>query len=409
LSVREDFPSADRLSNDWALIGSPGVDDGLILDGTNYARRNLVGSEFDSDKISTTVEFWPEFGTGENVIRRIYNTNGDDFVAGKWNNAAGNVLKIRMRDTSFDIPESTYGPYWVVGGRNTLVVFGEPGDTSAVLNGHLILDGATAVWGNKVTQSELYVGARDLGTNLFLGTIKEVKVFKQKLTQQEAIDYHNNETYCWRSKAVVDLPMLQAQHEPPLTLDVSGGGYNGTLIGVTKLDRRGYQTGGSGNIRTAANVLSVSPKISFGFLVCVEKNGASQVIGAFENPNLSEISCIMQYIGGVDSIAFFSGGSGGANAAIGSAPGGFFSVIGQYDGVDTSICINGISGANAPSPLPPLPSDSMVVSLFSRGDTITTPASDGTKILSGFMLQDALTPTQVYDAHHQMRTQARMI
>jgi hypothetical protein len=458
LSVREDFPSADRLSNDWALIGSPGVDDGLILDGTNYARRNLVGSEFCCNEVSIAAKFIPAFSASDNIEPRLI--GNAEYQIFKTNNANFNTLRIRLGGTTIaNVPFATYSQYWVEGGLNTLVVAGESGDTSAWLNGNLILDSAATVWSYSA-QTSLYAGRYSLAsTGFFLGTIKEVKVFKQKLTQQEAIDYHNNETYCWRSKAVVDLPMLRLQHDPNNTTGVelvtNGDFSNGTTgwnaasgaslsatDGTLDVMILSGDTAGQAfqNALTVGKTSLVSlqaagdggvgfPRVKLGNVVVYTgtTSASFDTVVLPGVPDDTELRLEVISNGSVDSSAFFrsvsvqetdartldvSGngdhGTLGDGSTASTIPDKSETRGYRFDGVDDAITgLPALSGDY--TVVFAEPNNVSVVNNDTLYNQIQTPGGFAGHLLELVAVPELLTPTQVFDAIYHARTQARII
>jgi hypothetical protein len=376
LSVREDFPSADRLSNDWALIGSP---------------------EFNSPEITMAATIIPDFEPddgGRYTIMTASETNEDSYFVSK---EPTNTLRVDAGNTTvITVPFANWSPYFRRNERNTIVFGGTSGDNWLMFNG-VVVGMSTTAW-TTTTALNLYMGVLDSTLDgFFCGTIKEVKVFKQKLTQQEAIDYHNNETYCWRSKAVVDLPMLQAQHDPPLTLDVSGNGNHGTLSGVVKLDRRGYKDNGSSSFIEMPTIPDRNDFVWMSLLK-FEETGTDQVIATngagfiFRRLSSGIIRATKQTIGGGDSDRPTYLGTHHTVAL----------VVSSTDGISTYI--DGVLAGNDSNT-----EDSPVPGSLRLGKSSADSWWHKGEYHQFMMLRGTFTPTQVYDAHHQMRTQARMI
>ena len=105
---------------------------------------------------------------------------------------------------------------------------------------------------NSVVETQAYVGTHKdvsldgLGTfndlTFFEGKMEDVKIFNKVLTAGEITDYFNNQTFDYRNRSVLDLPMGAEQHDPTntRTLDVGRNASHGTLSGVVKLAKKGY-------------------------------------------------------------------------------------------------------------------------------------------------------------------------
>jgi hypothetical protein len=390
LSIREDFPSADRLSNDWALVGSPGVDDGLILDGTNYAQRNLVGREFGNSCVTFVFEFYPE---------RDFNGPREYFFGA----SGGASTYIRREPTgillgringTFTVNTSSIEGVWKVGGRNTLVIMaGAGGDTKVRLNS-VDMPNSPAVF-TLPEFNAVSIGALFGGGDGFSGTIKQFKLFRGDdcLTEQEAIDYHNNETY-W--------------HEPPLTLDVSGDGNHGTLDGVVKQVTRGYNGDGVGQFVNLGNSSDFELQ-EFCILLALKKLESGELSGVISKGEDFGSATSTEYYFGVQGngrpTLTISNGVDLEILAAGDIRAGEFATFALYVGAsELRIYKNGDLASTKTRTIGDINyGASRDLRLF--GTTFI-----GKQELYQFVKRPGtLTPTQVYDAHYQMRTQARMI
>lgn len=251
----ETFESQARVeANGGAVVGSPTVSFGAILDGTNdYLSYDLSDESFESDRISFVVEFNPGFDWNENAVRSIMGTdNGGSnrYAIIKQNNASNNVIMIRINGVWLaNIAAATYSPYWRQNRRNVLVVSGQStaNDWNAWLNGVQIKtsDATVTSFGHPIT---LNIGADSTGAQRFLGTIFSFKVFHSTITAQEATDFYNQSTYEYMKdhNVICEYPMGIAQHDATnlRTLDVGPNGLHmsfGTgAQAPTKLSKRGY-------------------------------------------------------------------------------------------------------------------------------------------------------------------------
>lgn len=248
----ETFESSQAVvQNGGAIVGTPEIDFGSVLNGTtdsiSYALR---GDEFNSAEISIVYEFYPDFDTDEDVSRRLFDTtSGSAYQVVKANNAGSNTLSIALGGTSIAVlAEGIYSPYWNVGARNVLVISGVSGNTSAWLNGNLILDEDNTSW-SPANPANFYIGSAFSGTQRFDGRINKVQVYKSLLTAQEATDIYHNTTYSYMDNAVFHAPMDAQRHDPTnlRTLDISRGNNHmtfgdGSTPGTypVKRQRQGY-------------------------------------------------------------------------------------------------------------------------------------------------------------------------
>ena len=131
--------------------------------------------------------------TDENVQRYLWRADeaaANWYFVSKRDNASSNVLRIDLGGTNItSITEATYSPYWQVGQRNVLVVAGTSGNTSAWLNGNLILNGNATAW-SPTNPIQLIVGDAGGGASVFDGTISSLKIFHCLLTADEAKGYY---------------------------------------------------------------------------------------------------------------------------------------------------------------------------------------------------------------------------
>jgi hypothetical protein len=456
LSVREDFPGAGRLSNDWTLVGSPVVYDGLHLDGTNYARRNLVGSETRSKTLSAAFRFIPGFDLDDGVNHYFSDGNAGNRLILQKGSTGALVVFVENTVAVLIIDKEALEPYWKCNRENTIVLALESGGNVAYLNGVLV--GTSGTPWSEFSAKDLFVGASNTGGNRFLGTIKEVKVFKQKLTQQEAVDYHNNETYCWRSKAVVDLPMRQAQHDPnradgierttngdfqlwtdPTVPDsYTKFGTHDELNFVAE-DALGCRVRSSG---TFFGIEQVTTVIGSWYMVALEVTSytfgqiqlrtGSTIIGVLDSPGVFHFffraeANTVRITRGTACDLVVNNFSVQASAARTLDVSGNGTHAGLGDGSTASTIPDKSqtrgyrfdSVGDFMSGLPALSGDYTVVFAepnnvsVDNSDTlynqIQTPGGFGGHLLELVVVPELLTPTQVFDAIHQMRTQARMI
>jgi hypothetical protein len=175
--------------NGWTLIGTPTIDNGIVLNGTTQRATRNVYTEFASTAITIAVKFSPDFDYDENANRAFFDaTNGARYLVTKRDNANNNFLLVILGSVTIaNITTAQYSAYWNVGEVNTLVVSGESGNTDAWLNGNKVLDGDSTAWSPK-TPTIFYVGSSYTGASLFDGTIYSTEIFQGKWddAQEEA-------------------------------------------------------------------------------------------------------------------------------------------------------------------------------------------------------------------------------
>lgn len=248
LSWASDFQNASAIVEyGGALTGTPTFDNGITLDGTNdYITYNNVDGIFNSSTMSFVIKFTPNFATDENATRQFFDaTNGSRFYIVKQNNANNNVLGILIGHTLIaEVPEATYNSAWKTNEENILVVTSTTGDTSAWLNGTQILTNDNTAWTSK-NPTEFYIGSEYDGSSKFDGKINSMKVFRTQLTDQEALDFSNDEVYNYLNTTILDLPMDFANHDPTntQTLDISGNGLNATFKAAGEPLKNTHQMG----------------------------------------------------------------------------------------------------------------------------------------------------------------------
>lgn len=224
----ETFTSqANVEANGGVVTGSPtfGPATGVTLSGSSqYIKYDTCCRFFDSNEVSVVMEFVPHFDADVDAFVDLFSSSADnDRVLKRNNSPTANVLRIRLGGTTIEeIPYATYSPHWVTNGRNVLVISSTSGNTSVYLNGITILDADATAWSN--TQSQfVYIGSKSTGANYFDGEIRAFKIFCGLLTAEEAAGYYNQDIYGYESRALINLPMTMAEHDPTNSRSLNRG------------------------------------------------------------------------------------------------------------------------------------------------------------------------------------------
>jgi len=152
----------------------------------------------------------------------------------------------------------------------------------------------------------------------FTGQIKYIHLFIGALDADDAVAIHNNTLYTYRNRAILDLPMTMATHDPTnvRTLDVSGNGNHATFgdgstatTYPTKYGTRGYTyDGGDYLVVGSSTGFMSSTKQSFFALIDARKTGSLE--GIFGNRNLTtEIQALFLLTTGILQYQVYSGGA----------------------------------------------------------------------------------------------------
>lgn len=230
-SFAETFENNSKVTlNGGTVAGNPTIDFGGTFNGTSDYITYGAASEITTDdfsivvraKVDSVTDNYPRFfssrtGTANGTAMYIENVAGggslacllDDGTVAFYSSGGTNLADGAWHTLGLTFDRSGNVTYYVDG-----VSDGTPSDISA-RSGDI---STTNTW-----------RAADGGGSKLNGEIDYIKVFKGTLlTAQEHADYHNNSTYNYQNKAVLNLPLDMANHDPTnvRTLDVSGGGNN---------------------------------------------------------------------------------------------------------------------------------------------------------------------------------------
>jgi hypothetical protein len=228
---RENFKdTATLVSNGGTVVGSPWIQNGALLDGTNdYITHSIANTTLAHKTLSFVLEFKPDFEYDEDAGRCLLDaTSGARYLIFKSNNANFNAIQIWLGNSSVAAANGDdYREYWKVGERNVLVVASESGDTDVWLNGNKIVDGNGSAW-NVAYPTTLYTGVSNAGIWRFKGSIDGVSIHNRRMNEEDAVAIYRNNLLDFYNKASVWLDM-KTQTAQNTTKDVSGNGHDFTL------------------------------------------------------------------------------------------------------------------------------------------------------------------------------------
>lgn len=200
--------TATAESNDWTLIGSPTVNNGVVLNGTTQRATHPLYSEFRCPDITIVVDFTPDFDYDANADYAFFDcSNGSRYLISKRNNANNNFILVMLGNVAIvNITTAQYAAYWKVGERNTIIVSGASGNTDVWLNGVKVVDSDPSAWTPKYP-SAFYLGSSYTGSSLFDGTIHELHIFADRWNDTQVDDWSKRTTFSFQDRADVYVDM----------------------------------------------------------------------------------------------------------------------------------------------------------------------------------------------------------
>ena len=269
----ETFQDASSvIANGGTIVGSPTFSDGVVLNGTteyisfnNVGRDAIFGSEW-----SIVIEFSPSFASDDGATHFIVDTTaGNEYGVRKAAAGANNAIGVQAGGSNLNgIGVVTYGPLWNINARNTLVVTSTTGNTKYYFNGtdvRAALD--TTAW-TSASPTTMVVGASNVGSSYFGGTIHSIKVFNVRLTNTEAMDYSaGTDMFNYENDVVLDLALNLTNHDPDNSraLDWSGNA-NHAAFGATTAEptKNSHQVGYNFDGTDDHMVITSSASLNFG-------------------------------------------------------------------------------------------------------------------------------------------------
>lgn len=272
---------------------------------------------------------------------------------------------------------------------------------------------------NTNNQSGSYGGMEPLGASVLVGLlpggnysagkIKSLKIWKCELTSQEVSDISSNKTFLYERKALINLPMGIAQHDPTSvrTLDMSGKGNHGTFgdgststTYPTKLvDKHGYYFDGGDSIKFN-NYASIyaSTALTFCMTANLTDTTTKYIVGWLNGGGGGAGYGIAVNVTGTGKIEAYTCGAGWMSTVNIIRPGHIFTYVYTQNGTSWKCYLNGKldnSGTSLTSIIP----DYGAKYLMRRQDVATY--AFGT--MYDFKFYDfVISPIQAADYHLQM-------
>ena len=340
------------------VTGSPTFSavDGVTLDGiSQFLMCNVAPFIFDTDKWAVVLKFNPNFNWDTDIVAYFFDAEeaggANRFYIVKSNSASSYVLQISIGGSLIaSIPTADYKDYWRENRDNILVVTSTTGDTDAWLNGNLILDNDPSGWSKRSDIINFYIGRRVTNFGFFPGIISSIKVFHNKLTDQEAIDYASNGAFAYRNNAIADFPMRAVDHDPTKSRvkDFSGNGRHGTFGGAPiKLATVGYEfdgvddviLGNTENITTAGYTIETYAKWDVASLKTIASIG---IIGSGDTDVIG--TGVQGGVGTNNQINFGHWTTSWQVCSTGVVPelNRYYHIVGTNDGTNTRIYLDGV-------------------------------------------------------------------
>lgn len=244
--------------------------------------------------------------------------------------------------------------------------------------------------------------------------ISRLMFWSNALTAAEHAGYSDNSTYNYRNKALLDLPMLSANHDPGSvrTLDVSGNEYHAQFgdgstpaTYPTKLTTRGY--GFDGGDYLVTNYIPGSSAITFVCLIDLQDVSTTNYIFSFTTQSLGFIQGIL--LSTATTFNFYAGGGFTANSGVfvhGGKKGMYF-ICGTADGVETKIYVNGFDAISAVTPLPLEIASNQFVMLGAKPVLLDTFFTGS--YCCAEMYNFAFTPLQVIDSRIRLLSSLQQV
>lgn len=192
--------AASMIGRGWTLYNAPTFSgNGMTLNGTTqYAtipmsRLTAPFFSMPTSGLSLVATFTPAFAPDDGARHTILDANGNSYRILK---ESYNSIKIDLSSINvLDIVIAVWGAFWVVGGRNQIVVAALSGANRLYLNGNLI--GSTVVAWTKppvpaVMASYAAIGRNYYGGDFFPGTMHDFGIYARQITPAEVTSLWQN-------------------------------------------------------------------------------------------------------------------------------------------------------------------------------------------------------------------------
>jgi hypothetical protein len=162
------------------FTGSPVVNNGVRLNGTSqYVCHNTPRFHF-SPGFTIKIDFWPDFEFNDGANRYLFDSTPGLRLSCLKNSS--NLLLFSVAGTI--VFSASFASQWRVGQKNTLIISATSGDTSAYLNGEIVVNSDATAF-NPFFISQFCIGAGTGGANFFDGIIEEFSFFMNAFTDAD--------------------------------------------------------------------------------------------------------------------------------------------------------------------------------------------------------------------------------
>jgi hypothetical protein len=162
------------------FTGSPVVNNGVRLNGTSqYVCYNTPRFHF-SPGFTIKIDFWPDFEFNDGANRYLFDSTPGLRLSCLKNSS--NLLLFSVAGTI--VFSASFASQWRVGQKNTLIISATSGDTSAYLNGEIVVNSDATAF-NPFFISQFCIGAGTGGANFFDGIIEEFSLFMNAFTDAD--------------------------------------------------------------------------------------------------------------------------------------------------------------------------------------------------------------------------------
>jgi hypothetical protein len=237
---------ADVVRNSTTITGAPVVGDGYIM--LNGAQR--VAYDYQPFPRNFSISAWFRADALQNAYITYAGTAAVDFVTLYANLA--NQFTVGYLAGGVVGYAGTFAMAYADGAWHHVVFAADRVNNLhyVTIDGVVVANGVAglATVGSVGLSSRFTIGATEAGVGPFAGSIRDVKLWQEVLTTQEAQQLYAQSVYSYFRRMRCFLPMGIQQHDPVggRTLDVTGNGFHGVFgagaeTPVKLVGQRGYQ------------------------------------------------------------------------------------------------------------------------------------------------------------------------